>query len=195
MIFFTSDTHFGSQDTLIRENRPFSSFEEFDNFVINIWNNQSNEDDIIYHLGDFINYNSKDENSWKETLKYVQKIKAKIILIIGNNEERIIKLFFDNDFSKFRKHCIKTGFFDVKTEDYLNLNDKAFYLNHYPRNHKQNVFNLFGHTHRTTGLWKPYGLNVGCDLNHFYLYTVAEIQRLIELKNMWWDKDVDNLSM
>lgn len=23
MIFFTSDTHFGSEDTLIRENRPF----------------------------------------------------------------------------------------------------------------------------------------------------------------------------
>ncbi len=53
--------------------------------------------------------------------------------------------------------------------------------------------NLFGHTHRTTGLWKLYGLNVGCDLNHFYLFSEDEIFRLLELKSKWWDSDVDNL--
>lgn len=52
-----------------------------------------------------------------------------------------------------------------------------------------------GHTHRATGLWKPYGINVGCDLNHFRLYDLKEIKRLLSLKEKYWDNDEDNLSM
>lgn len=195
MIYFTSDTHFGDEETLIRENRPFKTAKEFDRKVIKIFNSQANENDTIYHLGDFINCNSKDKTSWEKSIKYVKRIKAKIVLIIGNNEERVIKLFFNDDFEKFREYCKKLGFLDVKKEEYITINGTNFYLNHYPHNHKDNFFNLFGHTHRTTGLWKPYGLNVGCDLNHFYLFSINEIERLIDLKKKWWDNDVDNLSM
>lgn len=194
MIFFTSDTHFGSDDTLIRENRPFKNHKKFDNYVLSIWNKQTNKDDVIYHLGDFLNYNSKDEN-WKNTLAYVKKLKAQIILIIGNNEKQIIHNHFNGKFNDFRLFCIQLGFKDVLMDAQIEMNGETFYLNHYPRNHKAGVINLFGHTHRTTGLWKPYGLNVGCDLNHFYLFSQDEIFRLLDLKKKWWDADIDNLSM
>lgn len=193
MYFFTSDTHFGSEDTLVRENRPFKNHKEFDKYVISLWNKQANKKDIIYHLGDFLNYNSKDELSWEKSLTYVKKIKAKVILIIGGNEQRVIDKHFNGNFESFRKFCIKLGFYDVKIDCELKIAKQKFYLNHHPRNHKKDYINLFGHTHRTTGLWKPYGLNVGCDLNHFFLYSEDEIFRILTLKNKWWDNDVDNL--
>ena len=195
MIFFTSDTHFASEDTLIRENRPFKNSNKFDKYVLVLWNKQTKKEDTIYHLGDFLNYNSKDEKSWVKTLSYVKKLKANVILIIGNNEQRVIDKHFKGNFEQFREFCIGLGFKDVKIDDEIVINGNKFYLNHYPRNHKNEYINLFGHTHRTTGLWKPYGLNVGCDLNHFFLYSQDEILRILELKNKWWDNDVDNLEM
>ena len=193
MFFFTSDTHFGSDDTLIRENRPFKSYREFDKYVLNLWNGQTNNEDVIFHLGDFLNYNSKDKDSWKQTLSYVKELKASLILIIGNNEQRVIENHFNGSFVLFKEFCIGLGFKDVKIDCEIDLNGQIFYLNHYPRNHKNNLLNLFGHTHRATGLWKSYGLNVGCDLNHFFLYSENEIFRLLTQKDRYWDNDIDNL--
>lgn len=195
MIYFTSDTHFNSKETLERENRPFKNAKKFDKFVISLWNKQTRKDDVIFHLGDFANYNKTDTTTWKNSLIYAKKIKAKIILIIGNNEERIISQHFNSDFDKFKEFCKQNGFFDVKKEEFLTINGINFYLNHYPRNHKDGYVNLFGHTHRATGLWKPYGLNMDCDLNHFYLFSQKDIINLLERKSKWWDHDIDTLDM
>ena len=81
MIFFTSDTHFSSIHAIIRENRPFKNFRAFDKHVIKLWNKQAGVDDIIYHLGDFVNYNDKENNSWQMALKLVKKIKAKALML------------------------------------------------------------------------------------------------------------------
>ena len=77
----------------------------------------------------------------------------------------------------------------------MEFDDKKFYLNHFPRKHKNDCINLFGHTHRTTGLWKPYGLNVGCDINHFYLFSQNDIHLLLKRKAEWWDIDPDALDI
>lgn len=152
--YFTSDTHFGDKNTLIRENRPFSSVEEFDNYVINLWNKQVKSYDTIYHLGDFINYNCDEKESWRKAIKHIQKIKCKLILIIGNNEERLINEQFGNSINEFKKYAKSIGFKDIKKEDIIEFDNKEFYLNHYPSKHKEGYINLFGHTHRATGLWK-----------------------------------------
>ena len=57
------------------------------------------------------------------------------------------------------------------------------------------MLNLFGHTHRATGIWKPYGFNVGTDLNHFRPFTEQNIEYLIGMKEEWWDSDADNHCM
>lgn len=193
MIFFTSDTHFSSIHAIIRENRPFKNFRAFDKHVIKLWNKQAGVDDIIYHLGDFVNYNDKENNSWQMALKLVKKIKAKVILVIGNNEERIIQNYFKN-FDDFKNYCISLGFYDVLKNQHIKIADTNIYLTHYPKNHKQGYVNLFGHTHRATGLWKSYGLNVGCDLNHFKLYSEKDILKLLKHKEDYWDKD-ENVTM
>ena len=51
--------------------------------------------------------------------------------------------------------------------------------------------NLFGHSHRAIGLYTPYGFNVGCDLNHFRLYSENDIAHLLYMKNEYWDKDAN----
>lgn len=194
-IFFTSDLHFGNDKALKRENRPFKNWKTFYKKVIKFWNHQAKKEDIIYCIGDFVDYVPGRQSNCQYCLKLVKKIKAKLVLIVGNNEERLIKDCFDNDFAKFKDFCIKLGFFDVKKDEYLEIEGIHFYLTHRPYNHKKNYVNLFGHTHRATGLWKPYGINVGCDLNHFRLYDLKEIKRLLSLKEKYWDNDEDNLSM
>ena len=198
MFFFTSDTHFGNDEIIKRENRPFKDIKEFEDFVVEAWNKQAGESDIIYHLGDFVNYSGTEIKEFKvgydKGLAVVKRLKAKVILVIGNNEEKVMSVYFKNNYNAFVEYCKNLGFFDVKREDYLNLDGYKLYLNHCPRKHKDGFINIFGHTHRSTGIWKPFGLNVGCDLHHFYLLSEEELKRLIYVKGLYYDHDPDNLS-
>lgn len=184
-IFFTADSHFCFNDeegTIKRDFRPFSSCEEMNEEIIKIWNSQADENDTIYHLGDFINFNRLDYDNFEKSFLYIKKIKAKVILFLGNNEERLVREKFDNDFEKFKTYLIKLGFKDVLQGGLdLTLHKKEIsetgeeivkelpvYLNHYPIKHKEGVLNLFGHIHSTVKV-KTYGFNVGVDVFHFRL--------------------------
>lgn len=191
MNYFTADQHFLSDLTLLRENRPFKNSIEFKDSILKLWNSQVNKDDTIYCLDDWLNYNKDDTTSWESSIKLPTQLKCPVVLIIGNNEERVIFNKFNNSFHNFKAYAIYSGFKDVFQEKYLTMRFKNFYLNHYPRNHKDNYINLFGHTHRWTGLYKPYGLNVGCDLNHFQLFSETEIFRLLQEKENYCDNDVN----
>lgn len=191
-LWFTVDTHFSSDDTIIRENRPFTDSTDFDKSVVDIWNKQIlSPEDIIYHLGDFCNYNDTCKDTWVNGLNIVKNINCNIILIIGNNEKRIIEDEFNNCFLDFRDFCLDLGFYDVCEDYYLMLDDYDLYLNHFPSKYKDTYVNLFGHTHRATGLYKPFGLNVCCDLNFFRLYSASELIRLLKEKRIYWDNDID----
>ncbi len=187
-IFFTSDTHFGSDEILIRDNRPFKNYKDFQKKIITIWNKQAKKGDVIYHLGDFIDFVFNKESDWKNGLNLVKKIKAQVVLIIGNNEQRLISRIFKNNFDSFREYCLSLGFKDVKLNDKIEINGKRFFLTHEPKDYKERYINLFGHNHRVTGFWKPFGINVSCDLNHFKLYDMIEIDKIFYSKNKYWDK-------
>lgn len=189
MLFFISDAHFCDKETLILDNRPFRSTKKFDKTVIKIWNKQANKNDTIYFLGDFVDCNNSQSSSWKKSIKYVSRIKAKVVLIIGNNEARVIKYFFGDNFEKFRDYCLQVGFKDVLKDCELNVRGYNFYLVHKPKDCKKDILNLYGHVHRSGGLYKPFGFNVGCDLNHFRLYSEDDIMHLMRMKEEFWDKD------
>ena len=44
------------------------------------------------------------------------------------------------------------------------------------------------------GIYKSFGFNVGCDLNHFKLYSENDIKQLLKMKSLYWDKD-ENLKL
>ena len=52
------------------------------------------------------------------------------------------------------------------------------------------MLTLFGHLHRSCGLYKPYGFNIGCDLNHFRLYDENNIKKFLTMKKEYWDKNI-----
>lgn len=69
-------------------------------------------------------------------------------MILGNNEERIVKYFFDNNFEAFKKYAIETGFKDVVKNLEIEFRGQKFYLVHKPRECKEGILNLFGHVHQ-----------------------------------------------
>ncbi len=64
MQYFTADTHFYGKRIIVRENRPFKSPEDFVEREIYNWNKITTKNDIIYCIGDFLNYSSIEQN-WK----------------------------------------------------------------------------------------------------------------------------------
>ena len=195
-VWYTADTHFGadSYDILQREMRPFRSPEEYAREQVRIWNGQVSQGDTIYVLGDFCNYNSR-EKDYRSGLAASGRIHAHIILVTGNSEERVIQAHFDGDFERFREYCLhepEFNFDDVKRNAYALIGGEKFFLTHKPTDHDKQCLNLYGHTHRSGGLWRPYGFNVGVDLNHFRLFSDSDIMSLLEQKKAYWDSDPDN---
>ncbi|MBQ8908983.1 MAG: hypothetical protein IJY90_01675 [Clostridia bacterium] len=189
MKFFTADAHFYNWETLKIDNRPFKSPAAFDKFVIKTWNKQAKRGDTIYVIGDFIDCDNEKCTLWKKAITYCKKIKADVVLILGNNEKRVIKHFFNNSFDDFKAFCLSIGFKDVQENLMIEMFGQNFYLTHKPVDYKEGVINLFGHMHRGGGLYKPFGFNIGCDLNHFRLYSERDIKFLLKMKSRYWDKD------
>lgn len=189
MNYFTSDTHFGDEEILKQDLRPFKDAKQFAKMMINTWNKQTKKDDIIYIIGDFVDCDGAGYDSWKESLLLVAKIKAKVVLIIGNNEQRVIKHYFDDNFESFKNYCLSLGFMDVLENAIIQMRGVDFFLTHKPFDHNPKYFNLFGHMHAAGGLYKPFGLNVGCDLSHFRLFSEDDIFHFMDKKSKFWDKD------
>ena len=189
MYFFTSDLHFNDLETIKNDNRPFKTTKSFNRFIVKTWNKQAKKADTIFVVGDFFDCDDETCTDWKKTSKIAKQIKANLVLILGNNEERIIKYFFDNDFEKFKQYCLNIGFKEVYKNLEIEFGGNKLYLVHKPIHHKEGMLNLFGHMHRGGGIYKPFGFNIGCDLNHFRLYSEQDITHLISMKNNYWDND------
>lgn len=58
-VWFTSDTHFGHENTIRFCNRPFKNAEEMNAELIRRWRETVPEDGIVFHLGDFAHGSSR----------------------------------------------------------------------------------------------------------------------------------------
>lgn len=157
-IWFTSDTHFGGERTLKLSKRPFQTVEEMDRVLINNWNSLVNEDDIVYHLGDFGDYTT------------AEKLNGYINLITGNYERFEILKVRENAkrFNMvYRDKC--DCWIEYRKEG--EINNYHLSMSHEPSIIKEDPIssdhiNLFGHIHKLC-MVKPYGLNVGTDCHNF----------------------------
>lgn len=80
-IFFTSDLHFGHENVIKFDNRPFKTVEEMDEELIRRWNAKVGKGDLVYVLGDMI---WKSRNSDAEQI--IKSLNGQIILIKGNHD-------------------------------------------------------------------------------------------------------------
>ena len=153
-VWFTSDTHFGARRTLDLSRRPYSSVEEMDNILVNNMNQFIKPGDLVYHLGDFGNY---------ETIK---RLNGNWHLIFGNYEQKDLQDKFGGDIDKFKTYLLGLGFSNISTNcnwygDILMIHEPEKI-----QDKSGKTVHLFGHIHEKVKI-KPYGLNVGVDCNHF----------------------------
>lgn len=178
-VYFTSDTHFSSDRVLELSRRPFSSVEEMDNFMITEWNKLVKPDDIVFHLGDFGNYEIRE------------KLNGKIYLILGNYEDKDIengKITLEDLTNKYKFDYVRSSVY-LKTDEAYN----STYLVHDPgrrrevllKSHRYSTtFTLFGHIHGLQ-MVKQHALNVGVDCHYF---------KPIEYKDvMFYKNAIDNI--
>ena len=82
-IFFTSDLHFGHENVIKFDNRPFKTVEEMDEELIRRWNAKVGKGDLVYVLGDMI---WKSRNGDAEQLIKSLMTKAKMLLLFQEGE-------------------------------------------------------------------------------------------------------------
>ncbi len=80
-IFFTGDLHFGHENAIKFDNRPFQTVEEMDEALITKWNNKVGKGDLVYVLGDMI---WKSRNN--DAVSLIKSLNGQIILIKGNHD-------------------------------------------------------------------------------------------------------------
>lgn len=132
MIYHTADHHFGHKNIIKYCDRPFTSVDQMNSFMIDEWNKDATDEDIIIHHGDFCFKYTKEE-----TKELLSSLKGKKFLIMGNHDKRGTKrqseLFWED-----------VGF-DRVFRDSIVM-DKKFYLTHRP-SYEKGLITIHGHTH------------------------------------------------
>lgn len=174
-IFFTSDTHFAHANVLNFCHRPFASIEEHDEGLIERWNNVINDDDIVFHLGDFAFAGGP---KWEEILK---RLKGHIHLILGNHD------------CKNLTEQVSKRFESVSWVKRLCVDGQNIILSHYPflcyGGAYRGLWNLFGHVHsgeRSEGkdiprlqYLFPTQYDVGVDNNEYAPVSFVDVRKKI----------------
>lgn len=140
-ILFTSDLHFGHENVLKFDNRPFADVDEMDAELMRRWNAKVGKADLVYVLGDMI---------WKtrngDAADLIRSLNGQIILIKGNHDRFL--------------HNAKAKALLAGVEDYddicVTLEDgtpRRCILSHYfipmYNGHRYNAIHLHGHSHFT----------------------------------------------
>ena len=130
MSYHISDTHFNHKGIIKYCNRPFSSVEEMNDFMIKSWNSviKDGSEDLVYFHGDFAMCSPKDTIG-----SLVGRLNGRKILIIGNHDRRGRRFFLNCGFIEVHKKTIQIG-------DYM--------LSHKPIEAlEEGLINIHGHIH------------------------------------------------
>lgn len=185
MNYYISDTHFGHQNIIRFDNRPFNTTEEMENAIVENWNRVVAKNDTVYILGDFCW--SRDESEW---IRILDRLNGSKVLIKGNHDLR-------NMSAK-----LKAKFADIKDYKEITDNGKHIIMSHYPillhkAAYNPDCYMLCGHIHITRedaflekwrkelrDTWTKSGdacgnvFNVGC-MKEYMNYTPRTLDEII----------------
>ncbi len=178
MDYYIADTHFG-HEAILNECRPqFKTIQEMDKFIIDNINRKMTKKDTLYIIGDF-SYRSK-----RSPNEYLEAIKPKKVLILGNHDEWFKKLseeekkkYFINDEKQgYNEYCTKKNKIELHFCHYPMLDwNGSHYFGH--------SFSICGHIHqrkegRLSAEVFPLiknQFNAGVDINNFEPVTFEEL--------------------
>ena len=163
MIYFTADEHYGQDFVRTYSNRPFGNLEEMDNEMIKRHNYIVKNDDLVFHVGDFMDVNeSKNPQDY-----YIKQLNGSHVFLKGDHPEH-------------QNIVIKKIIIDVA--------DHEICLTHIA-DHIDFAYKLcfVGNDHEKWKVWKyrDYTLvNVGVDVWDFYPTTYDKIIERIKEFNV-----------
>lgn len=176
MIFYIADTHFGHENILHMDSRPFPSIEAMDKALIENWNSRISDNDTVYVLGDA--FFGKETRS----IEIMEQLRGHKHLIQGNHDKV--------------NGLLGTHWKSIKSYDEIQDNNRLVVLSHYPimfyKGQKFGSIMLYGHVHQTNWWhlvqkWQEEQLsagipsqliNVGCMLDYM-AYTPRTLDELL----------------
>lgn len=166
-LYFTSDTHFGSDRHLELSKRPFLNVADMDLTFISNWNKTVTSNDIVFHLGDFGDLSVLQKLNFKKMFllkgNYEHDIKDFCVddprVVVCDNNDNVMKFVLDGE----EIPCVHEPLFDrgSKLGDYFMKTSNKFFL--------------YGHIHEK-GLAKHNGLNVGIDAHNYKPISVDVVR-------------------
>lgn len=124
-IFFIADMHFGDENILRYENRPFDDANSMNSVIINNWNSVVKKDDLVYVLGDV---GATDAIKSLNGTKYLVK---------GNHDTKPNEFYRNIGFEEVYDYPIIIDGFWILSHDALYVSENMPYAN------------LFGHVHNS----------------------------------------------
>lgn len=153
MKFFTSDLHFNHKNIVRFTSRDmYTTQEDHDMWLTQLWNSQVKTGDLVYHLGDF---------SFSHSPYTLRQILARLngskVMIVGNHD----------DYRALVSLQGLHGIAKVVHYDEVVIRDKKAMLFHYPigswKNQKHGSYHLHGHCHGNYTQTRGRMLDVGLD--------------------------------
>lgn len=167
MTYYIADTHFGHANIITMCNRSFSSVEEMNNTMIELWNKKVKGNDTVYVIGDMFFRCGEPELILKQ-------LKGKKRLLVGNH-----------DGSWMAKLNASEYFVSIDTMLESLVDNYGVTMCHYPLltwRHKLKTYMIHGHIHNDTSsdFWplirdRERVLNAGVDINGFEPVTLEEL--------------------
>lgn len=172
-LFITADTHFGHENIIHLDNRPFKNLEHMDAELIRRWNARVKPFDQIIIAGDFMFHNTEHGKKGQGTIKtpydYIKQLNGLKYFIRGNHDK--------SNFNVIRVKGLE-----------LSISNKDIWVTHRPQDMRLEYdINFVGHSHSAfkfrkidTGEKIVYMVNVGVDQWDFYPQKVTDILGFIE---------------
>lgn len=175
MKYYIADTHFGHENVIRFDERPFSSVDEMDRYLIDAWNSRVQKEDEVYIVGDFV-YRASHSIEY-----YAKQLKGQKYLILGNHDKLqpsdekyfvgIDKMKHISDVYKGINHQICLCHFPLAE------------WNGYYKGHYHIYAHIHNHTNDTYQIMKNrnHALNAGCMINNYMPVTFSELIRNNEI--------------
>ena len=131
--YFISDMHFGHENIIKYENRPFESSAAMDAAIVGNWNKAVKKDDLVYVLGD-VSFYPKEK-----TAQIISSLSGRKLLVLGNHDMRHSEKFWkDVGFEFVSRYPICLDGFYWLSHDTMFLTSSMPYVN------------IHGHIHSKT---------------------------------------------
>lgn len=142
--FFIADTHFGDENIIRYENRPFKNVNEMETAIIEAWNNVVGSEDTIFVLGDFSAFSDVESNR-----SIIDRLCGRKYLIMGNHDRLTPEEWRQCGFEFVSRYPVIYEGFWMLSHEPLYVNSNMPYAN------------IFGHIH-ASDMYKDFSEHSFC---------------------------------